>query len=360
MIDILEAGPTFEHRASAWSAAALGLDETYAAQVAEGLTGVAAALSAGQPHALKGALAAMALALREDARRGAAALAYPAAAYGGVTVHQGPGRQALYDALLLRAVGEGMCDLVADALEVRSWDEGVVDYGREVVATALLDVACAQVDPAGDFAQVDALLAVRRDVAASPRTVVERAVVTEVRESDTLQSLARRVYGSPDDWPRLAQDYSLAPPYLSTRARSGCLSPGMRLLRPDRPGDPLAPDGLGVSFRLDATTQDGAQEWDLVPSPAGGIEMAYGLDALAVDCAVRLATPLGDFGDRPEYGYPELPGLPATSANALAMMLASDTLIRDPRVADVVPALDASQSGRGGRVVGTVRVIPVG
>ena len=357
--DILNAGPSFEQRAYAWGAAAIGLEEKAAEEAVIGLGKLIAALSAGVDHALKQGLARAALHLRNQAvTRGAEGLCAPLLAYDGPIVQQDPGRQAMYDALLLRSIGEGICDDLADAIEVRAADDGVANYGQEIIATALLDVALAQVDPTDDFALVDDLISVQREVARTPRAVAERTIITEVRPGDTMQSLARRVYGSPEEWQRLISDYNLQPPYLTQSPRSGCLSPGVRLLRPGALGDSAGDQTLGVSFRFDARADQGGQEWDLVPAASGGIEMAYGLDALAVDCAVRLATPLGDLLDLPNYGYPEIPGLPASSANMMSAMLAAETLLEDERVADVVPSLDARTSRRDGRLVGNVLVVP--
>lgn len=359
MSRILNAGPTFEHRAAAWGEAARGLEDKLAAEVSSRLGAMASALSAGEEHPLKSALARTALGLIEDvAARGAEGLATPHAPYDGPIVHTGPERQALYDALLLRSVGEGVCDDIADAIEVRAADEGVRDYRTEIIISALIDVAAADADPTEDFLMVNELVDVQEAVAFSPRSIIERTIITDVRPTDTLQSIARRVYGDGEAWERLIADYDLVPPYLTSAPRTRCLWPGKRLLRPGGSESAVGDDGMGSSFRLTTSPAPGGQEWDLTPSPSGGIEMVYGLDALAVDCAVRLATPLGDLPDDPNYGYPEIPGLNATSSNILAAMLAADTLMQDGRVADVVPRLSPHTSRSEGRLVGNVVVIP--
>lgn len=355
---ILESGTDFETRVNAVEDSLMTLDGAFAERLAPVIDTFAAALTGSRlplGRAISGYARAFALDLHA---RGAAALCDAKVPWTLPATHSTFARQALFDAILLRADGDPLLDELAGTFDACAQLEEVADYGREVVALALVEAAAWRVntDDLGDG--LDAVLDVLDDVAASPRSRIGRPVVDVVREGDDVRTISARLLGDPERWPELVARYNLYPPYVSQQPRTGCLSPGTRLILSD-PVVEIREDGdLGGTLALSAEGAPGRQEWDLVPSATGGLDIVTGLDALATDCALRLVTPLGDLPEHPRYGLPNLHGLPVGTKSVLAALAATDTLLEDERVAEVLPVTSDRTATARGLLVQNVVIVP--
>lgn len=325
LIDVLSASPDFEGRVAAFEHNLMTLDAAFAHRAAERL----AALSLSGP--LK--------ALRDDL----------------VTEIRARGQAALYDPQVAWKGDSDLESLIASAppAVARRLREGA-DCGagtRDAAIQALVDLAD---DTAEDEAALAEVLIPMRDVAFSPRRMSGRQLVYEVVAGEDIRSVAYHLYGDAERWRDVVTAYSLQPPYVSEVPRAGCLSPGTRLVS----GTSRLPDAevghLGETIQLTAIPVGQRQEWDIAPQAGGGIATVSGPSCLATDCALRLATPLGDLPEHPTYGMPEIIGRERGTARMAQYMMAAETLKEDARVGSV----HSSHRAQGVKLLANVTVVP--
>jgi hypothetical protein len=248
------------------------------------------------------------------------------------------------EALVLSASNDLMIQALAGAIEYYG-QQDVSDYASEVLATAILEVATSFSLDDG-LTEITAQLDAAKDtVAALPTARLNEPRYYIVRRNDTLRDIAEVVMNDREAWMQMVETYRLVAPYFSDTPRTGCLSPGHRMVILPTPETVNDAPGLGMTLGMDAGPNEFGQEvWDLVATDDGDLRALVGMQGFAADLGLRVGTPLGDLPDVPNYGMPELGGMPATVRTIITALAWGETMREDPRVERVIPRSVAARS----------------
>lgn len=183
-----------------------------------------------------------------------------------------------------------------------------------------------------------------------------------VQVGENLESIAVAIYGDEARIPEMIRALQLSPPFIWPEYRAGCLYPGLRILLPNDADSQAETEAYGMTWALtvDATNDQGIQQWDLYATDGGMAEVA-GLPALATELALRASQPTGDWPEveYERYGVPSPIGGKVTSTRSPSDAFAiAAALLEDDRVQSVAP-LEAAKQNQHGVVVSNTLVTPV-
>jgi len=229
--------------------------------------------------------------------------------------------------------------------------------GTVALPTILLDAAAQSTSPASLAAQQACTIRYALNAVASGLALFLYSLNTsagaqpstaQLRNTDSLQDLAARQTGSFENWPAIAADNALSPPYPGPTNPTVALS-GQQLYLPGSgvqvgaAGSGPSYDNLTLGVDYDFGPINGAQ-----PPWQGDISLIAGLYNFARAIGRRLQTPLGALVYHQEYGCRIPPEVGAIQDSTEAARLAEygrSAMAADPRTGSVLYATATVQPG---------------
>ena len=173
----------------------------------------------------------------------------------------------------------------------------------------------------------------------SPQSGARAAVLIRLSEGETLEDIARRLYGAADRWPELADFNGWSSPSRTASGRPA--RAGDRILAPQP--NPTADQATGPDpYRTDLRLSSSG---DLVLTAAGDLATTGGAANIEQAVRLRTLTTQGELNHAPRYGLPALTGrrLTASTSGQLAAIV-REQLLSDPRL-ERVSRLEATDRG---------------
>lgn len=354
---LTEPGASYEGASRAYDQTLAGLDADYVEAVQARLLAIGSLLYP-NASAIVNAYGALALVMggaTVDPLNPLAVFYQPPSGWTGPQSYAGLEARLTAEADALEAAAIPAAAAIADLLRERSvLDHGLslLSYEQEVTYSVLVEAATRGIngeDPRRVLAFVEPFAYAIDNL---PRKAIGRRPGYVVTKTDSLETVARAVYGDASRWTDLVAALNLAPPYLDSVVRPGCLYPGARIALPHDAQSATEEEAYGLTFALTITNEPDHQEWDIAEQN-GDIQILGGLNALMAELSLRAMQPLGDWvvgSDEGEavarYGVPEVIGEPGprVSVDTSDFGLAQ-ALLEDPRVEAATPLAVSSPEG---------------
>ncbi len=247
---------------------------------------------------------------------------------------------------------------IADSLQANAFRaRNTNNYDADVVIPSLVEAATQSDFADSSATQTDFIEQYAEAVIALPRATLGSRPTYTVTAEDTLETIARNVFGDADAWTSLVERYHLEPPYISSQPRRYALFPGVRIVIPHDAQTLAASETFGATWGIDVT---GLNNYDLAVDSATGLVGLEGFAAVETELLMMAGQPYGDWAE-PEladYGVPEyLIGEYATSGITADFAFAA-ALLNDDRVLASTP-ISFATSQMSGVAINRVLVTPI-
>lgn len=212
------------------------------------------------------------------------------------------------------------------------------------------------------------------DVFNRPSTSYGKRPSYTVTEDDTLESVARQIYGKSNETDRLISELGLLPPYITSTvptllndvSATTTLWSGFRISLAGDEAFLSVVELLGYTWALDVQPAPGHQEWDLALDGDEKIIELAGIDALGTELALKLTQPKGDWVDDDNENfnlnnYPvnsEFIGVSAPDASTAINFALAQAMLSDRRVKDARP-INVANTYEGRVIVRNVVITPI-
>ena len=251
---------------------------------------------------------------------------------------------------------------IVDEIVKRDPSITLTNYPSMVCIPAIIEAASAEVEDE-EFAEV--VLASWNDaIDEAPLKTIGKRPLYIVQQNDTLESISRAVYGTPERVNDLVSTLNLSAPFIWPTYRDGCMYPGFRISIPNDGASATDEEIYGQTWALEvksATGGVGPQQWDIIIDDGGVVEVA-GMMALMTELSLRAVQPIGEWLE-PEvasYGRHMPIGEKMSQRGGLRedFSLAA-SLLADERVLTASP-VTATSGFANGLLIENVLVVPIG
>jgi hypothetical protein len=251
---------------------------------------------------------------------------------------------------------------VVDEIVKRDTSITLANYPSMVCIPAVIEVASAEVADE-EFAEV-VLASWNQAIDEAPLKALGKRPLYTVVQNDTLESISRAVYGTPERVDDLVSTLKLSAPFIWPTYRDGCVYPGFRVSIPNDGTSSTDEEIYGQTWALEVKPASSGvvpQQWDIIIDDGGVVEVA-GMMALMTELSLRAVQPIGEWKDDDvsTYGRHMPIGEKMSQRGGLRedFSLAA-ALLADPRVLTASP-ITATSGFANGLLIENVLVVPIG